>query len=207
MITKIVFTTSTIQAGKEVINEELQCHLIVSLQYIIQNHPKISPIAPVTFVDCLIDILDSCHDKGQPGLVKEDVLLTISALTATLDVDVMEQRMRSLLPHLKSGMKNNSDVSICQLSVALTGDIFRALETRTIPYYQDVMDTLFDLLSQEPVLPVRAEIIAVFGDVIVAVEEHCKPDLEAVLFHLEESSQMCNEVRKVYNGTRGCITP
>jgi len=98
--------------------------------------------------------------------------------------------MPAFRPYLIMGLSNHAEPTICQASVGLIGDICRALGPKVLPFCDDIMRLLLETLGNNGVeRKVKPQILAVFGDMALAIGPEFKKYLESVLLMLHQASQ------------------
>lgn len=134
------------------------------------------------FMSCLMTFLQS-------GMNHEDIFEAIAATIFLLGPE-MKTHLPLLASLLESAIKS-SDVSISMVN--LIGDLFRVLETETLPYLNNFCNGLFGLLSQNDTEPkLRTECIAVLNDMaITAGLNYFHKYLPATLRELQYASDIC----------------
>lgn len=79
---------------------------------------------------------------------------------------------------------------MCGTAVGLTGDIFRALKLKTLPYCDEIMTLLLENLGEPTVhRSVKPQILSVFGDIVLSIGSEFQKYLEVVLATLAQASQ------------------
>lgn len=121
--------------------------------------------------------------------VQEDALMAVSTLVEVLG-DRFIKYMDAFKPFLYIGLKNHQEYQVCGTAVGLTGDIFRALKFKALPYCDEVMTLLLENLSDESVhRSVKPQILSVFGDIVLSIGPEFKKYLDIVLSTLAQASQ------------------
>lgn len=81
-------------------------------------------------------------------------------------------------------------VQVCGTAVGLTGDIFRALKLKALPYCDEIMTLLLENLGDNSVhRSVKPQILTVFGDIVLSIGSEFKKYLDVVLSTLAQASQ------------------
>lgn len=98
--------------------------------------------------------------------------------------------MDAFKPYLYIGLKNHQEYQVCSTAVGLTGDIFRALKVKAIPFCDEIMTLLVENLGDNSVhRSVKPQILSVFGDIVLSIGPEFKKYLEVVLTTLLQASQ------------------
>lgn len=105
--------------------------------------------------------------------------------------------MDAFKPYLYIGLQNHQEYTVCGTAVGLTGDIFRALKLKALPYCDDFMTLLLKNLGDNSVhRSVKPQILSVFGDIVLSIGTEFKKYLEVVLTTLVQASQA--QARKMF---------
>lgn len=81
-------------------------------------------------------------------------------------------------------------LQVCGTAVGLTGDIFRALKLKALPYCDEIMTLLLENLGNCSVhRSVKPQILSVFGDIVLSIGPEFKKYLDIVLSTLAQASQ------------------
>lgn len=81
-------------------------------------------------------------------------------------------------------------MKVCGTAVGLTGDIFRALKLKALPYCDEIMTLLIENLGDSSVhRSVKPQILSVFGDIVLSIGSEFKKYLDVVLATLTQASQ------------------
>lgn len=82
------------------------------------------------------------------------------------------------------------NLKVCGTAVGLTGDIFRALKLKALPYCDEIMTLLIENLGDSSVhRSVKPQILSVFGDIVLSIGPEFKKYLDVVLATLTQASQ------------------
>ena len=123
------------------------------------------------------------------GTVHGDALQSIGALADACGAD-FEKYMPALWPVLELGLRNFAEYEVCAVAVEVVGDVCRALDAKLQPFADRIMMALLtDLASNELSATVKPAIIAVFGDVALALGALFEPYLANVLGMLAGAAQ------------------
>lgn len=128
--------------------------------------------------------------SGQIGGVQEDAIMTVSVLVEAIKGEFVKY-MDAFGPYLKMTLKNFSDHQVCIAAIGLVGDICRALQIKVLPYCDDIMQILLEILSNNAVhRSVKPHILSAIGDVALSIGPHFKKYLDIVLKILMQASQL-----------------
>lgn len=129
---------------------------------------------------------NSCKSGG----VQEDALMAVSTLVEVLGEGFIKY-MDAFTPFLYIGLKNHQEYQVCGTAVGLTGDIFRALKIKALPYCDEIMTLLLENLSDSTVhRSVKPQILTVFGDIGLSIGLEFKKYLDVVMQTLSQASQV-----------------
>jgi len=135
----------------------------------------------------LIQMLNT--SSGKAGGVQEDALLAVSTLIEVLNENFL-QYMGLLMPYFTAGLRNIEEYQVCLAAVGLMGDLCRALGAKVLPYCDDTMVLLLEILGNEQVhRSVKPQILSVFGDIALALGADFKKYLDVVINTLQQASQ------------------
>lgn len=121
--------------------------------------------------------------------VQEDALMAVSTLVEVLGENFLKY-MEAFKPFLFIGLKNHQEYQVCCTAVGLTGDIFRSLKHKALPYCDEIMQVLLENLGDQTVhRSVKPQILSVFGDIGLSIGADFKKYLQVVLTTLHQASQ------------------
>ena len=168
---------------------DLQSLLCATLQSVLRkvqqdDAPKISD----AIMMALLTMFSS--SSGKVGGVQEDALMAVSTLVDLLGEKFLKY-MDAFKPYLYMGLKNHQEYQVCCAAVGLTGDIFRGLKKKMLPYCDEIMTLLLENLNNPNLhRSVKPHILSVFGDVSLSIGHEFKKYLSIVLQMLMHASQV-----------------
>ncbi len=169
---------------------DLQSLLCATLQSVLRKvTPEDAPQISDPIMAALLQMFNASAGPNRAGGVQEDALMAVSTLTEVLGEGFLKY-MEAFRPYLFMGLRNHAEPTICQASVGLIGDICRALGSKVLPFCDSIMGLLMEVLSNNDVdRKVKPQILAVFGDMALAIGPDFKKYLEMVLNMLQQASQ------------------
>lgn len=167
---------------------DLQSLLCATLQSVLRKvTPDDAPQISDAIMTALLQMFNSSSCKE--GGVQEDALMAVATLVEVLG-DKFLKYMDAFKPFLALGLKNHAEYQVCQAAVGLVGDICRALSNKVLPYCDEIMSMLLEILRNNNVhRSVKPQILCVFGDIALAIGIEFKKYLEIVLQTLLQASQ------------------
>lgn len=167
---------------------DLQSLLCGTLQSVLRKvTPEDAPKISDAIMTALLSMFSSNSCKN--GGVQEDALMAVSTLVEVLGENFLKY-MDAFKQFLYIGLRNHQEYQVCATAVGLTGDIFRALKLKTLPYCDEIMMILLENLSDNSVhRTVKPQILSVFGDIVLSIGLEFKKYLEVVLSTLAQASQ------------------
>ncbi|XP_011496012.1 PREDICTED: importin subunit beta-1 isoform X2 [Ceratosolen solmsi marchali] len=168
---------------------DLQSLLCATLQSVLrkvttEDAPQISD----AIMTALLSMFNSNSCKS--GGVQEDALMAVSTLVEVLGEGFLKY-METFKPFLCLGLKNHVEYQVCGAAVGLTGDIFRALKNKMLPYCDEIMTLLLENLTDSTVhRSVKPQILSVFGDIALSIGLEFKKYLDVVFQTLAQASQV-----------------
>lgn len=168
---------------------DIQSLLCATLQSVLRkvtkdDAPKISD----NIMTALLQMFQSSA-QGKSGGVQEDALLAVSTLVEVLGAGFLKY-MDAFKGWLGMGLRNFEVLPVCSAAVGVTGDICRALNEKVEPYCDELMELLVQNLSNDQVnRAVKPAILAVFGDMALAIGPKFTKYLDVVLRMLQQASQ------------------
>lgn len=175
---------------REKVNElqGLLCGLLqVSVQRLGEDTQAATAVQQVAdpIMEMLLRVLAS-----RPGGVHEEAMLAVGALTNGLGAEFLKY-MDSFFPVLEIGLANHQDWHACLVTVGCLGDISRAIGPNLAPYCDRLMTTLLsNLQSNEVHRNIKPQILSVFGDVALAIEDKFEKYLGPVLQMLQSAQAL-----------------
>ncbi|KAL1490417.1 hypothetical protein ABEB36_013118 [Hypothenemus hampei] len=165
---------------------DLQSLLCGTLQSVLR---KVTPEDAPQISDAVMTALLTMFNSNKSGGVQEDALMAVSTLVEVLGEGFIKY-MDAFKPFLYLGLKNHQEYQVCGTAVGLTGDIFRALKLKALPYCDEIMTLLLENLGEPSVhRSVKPQILSVFGDIVLSIGSEFKKYLEVVLATLAQASQ------------------
>ncbi|XP_044266485.1 importin subunit beta-1 isoform X1 [Tribolium madens] len=167
---------------------DLQSLLCGTLQSVLRKvTPEDAPQISDAIMTAMLTMFNSNSCKS--GGVQEDALMAVSTLVEVLGEGFLKY-MDAFKPFLYIGLKNHQEYQVCGTAVGLTGDIFRALKLKALPYCDEIMTLLLENLGDQSVhRSVKPQILSVFGDIVLSIGPEFKKYLEVVLTTLAQASQ------------------
>ncbi|XP_025831486.1 importin subunit beta-1 isoform X2 [Agrilus planipennis] len=167
---------------------DLQSLLCGTLQSVLRKvTPEDAPKISDSIMTALLSMFSSNSCKS--GGVQEDALMAVSTLVEVLGESFIKY-MDAFKPFLYIGLKNHQEYQVCGTAVGLTGDIFRALKSKALPYCDEIMTLLLENLGDNTVhRSVKPQILSVFGDIALSIGAEFKKYLDIVLTTLAQASQ------------------
>ncbi|KAJ8956810.1 hypothetical protein NQ318_014224, partial [Aromia moschata] len=167
---------------------DLQSLLCGTLQSVLRKvTPEDAPQISDAIMTAMLTMFNSNSCKS--GGVQEDALMAVSTLVEVLG-EGFTKYMDAFKPFLYLGLKNHQEYQVCGTAVGLTGDIFRALKFKVLPYCDEIMTLLLENLSDQSVhRSVKPQILSVFGDMVLSIGPEFKKYLDIVLSTLAQASQ------------------
>lgn len=167
---------------------DLQSLLCGTLQSVLR---KVTPDDAPKISDAIMTALlsmfssNSCKSDG----VQEDALMAVSTLVEVLGENFLKY-MDAFKPFLYIGLKNHQEYQVCGTAVGLAGDIFRALKLKALPYCDEIMSLLMEILGDSTVhRSVKPQILSVFGDIALGIGPVVKKYLDVMIATLGQASQ------------------
>ncbi|XP_065163099.1 importin subunit beta-1 isoform X2 [Atheta coriaria] len=165
---------------------DLQSLLCGTLQSVLR---KVTPEDAPQISDAIMTAMLTMFNSNKSGGVQEDALMAVSTLVEVLGEGFLKY-MDAFKPFLYIGLKNHQEYQVCGTAVGLTGDIFRALKMKALPYCDEIMHLLLENLSDNSVhRSVKPQILSVFGDIVLSIGPEFKKYLDVVLSTLAQASQ------------------
>lgn len=167
---------------------DLQSLLCGTLQSVLRKvAPEDAPQISDAIMTAMLTMFNSNSCKN--GGVQEDALMAVSTLVEVLGEGFLKY-MDAFKPFLYIGLKNHVEYQVCGTAVGLTGDIFRALKLKALPYCDEIMTLLLENLGDNSVhRSVKPQILSVFGDIVLTIGPEFKKYLDIVLQTLSQASQ------------------
>nr|CAH7741023.1 unnamed protein product [Callosobruchus chinensis] len=167
---------------------DLQSLLCGTLQSVLRKvTPEDAPQISDAIMTAMLTMFNSNSCKS--GGVQEDALMAVSTLVEVLGEGFIKY-MDAFKPFLYLGLKNHQEYQVCGTAVGLTGDIFRALKLKVLPYCDEIMTLLLENLGDQSVhRSVKPQILTAFGDMVLSIGPEFKKYLDVVMQTLAQASQ------------------
>ncbi len=141
--------------------------------------PEDAPVISDAIMNALLMMFNT--NSGKAGGVQEDAIMAVSTLCDLLNENFIKY-MEALKPFLYMALKNHSEYQVCHAAIGLVGDITRALKVGILPYCDEIMNMLMQLLSNPEIhRDVKPQVLSVFGDMALSIGGEFKKYLDPVL--------------------------
>uniref|UniRef100_A0A2P2HWX4 Importin subunit beta-1-like n=1 Tax=Hirondellea gigas TaxID=1518452 RepID=A0A2P2HWX4_9CRUS len=187
---QVLHMESQVQSASDRVQvNDIQSLLCATLQSVLRKVTKEdAPMISDAIMSALIQMFQSSA-QGKSGGVQEDALLAVSTLVEVLGSGFLKY-MDAFKHWLGMGLRNYEVLPVCSAAVGVTGDICRALNDKVEPYCDELMELLVQNLNNDQVnRTVKPAILAVFGDMALAIGPKFTKYLEIVLQMLRQASQ------------------
>lgn len=167
---------------------EMASLLCATLQSVIRKMtPEDAPQIADAVMTALMSMLST---SGKSSGVQEDALMAVAVLVEVLGEKFLKY-MEVFKPFMTSALENQSDHQVCSAAVGLVADMTRALGKQVLPFCDEIMMHLLRNLSNNSVhRSVKPQILAVFGDIALAIGSDFHKYLDIVLQTLMQASQV-----------------
>lgn len=134
----------------------------------------------------LVEVLQA---NSSDATVMEEVMNTLSALvSAGANPDLP---LRSFVPYLEKGLRNNNDKYAFLSCVGAISDIFDTLGDQMEPFAQGLMSILCDTLSSPTVRrEIKPPVLSLLGDICLAISDRFHKFLSVVNNILRQAAEM-----------------
>mmetsp|Transcript_31512 Transcript_31512/g.80339 ORF Transcript_31512/g.80339 Transcript_31512/m.80339 type:complete len:859 (-) Transcript_31512:136-2712(-) len=168
---------------------ELQGFICGVLTALVQKlRQRILPAAESILGEALKVITTYQQVKGGAQVLQEEALLLVAALANAIGTH-FERFMPFFAPHLRVGLQNYDDVTVCLMTTGVVGDFCRALEGKIITYCDTILEILYGNLQNKAVdRKIKAAIMSCFGDIALAIAGEFEKYLAPVIKMLQEAS-------------------
>ncbi|KAJ9090905.1 hypothetical protein QFC20_007788 [Naganishia adeliensis] len=166
---------------------ELQGNCCSVTQAIIRKVEKaILPVADRIMTIVLGLLANSAKDAA----VAEDAFMTISTLVIAIEQD-FEKYVGHTMGYIQAALSTLDEFQVFTSAVGVTGDIARAIHKSIAPYCNDLLSALLAALAS-PVLHRTAKptVVAVFGDIAIALGQDFNQYLDSVMGMLSQAGQV-----------------
>ena len=128
------------------------------------------------------------NTKG--AVAHEDAFMAIGFMA-----EKMEANFTRYVSHLHGpliqGLKNIEEYQVCTVSVGVVGDLCRALGTGILPYCDDIMKCLLELLQSQALnRSVKPHVISLFADIAMAIEGEFERYTSIILGILRQAGEV-----------------
>lgn len=128
--------------------------------------------------------------SAQAGGVQEDAIMTVGVLVEAIGEN-FDKYMAEFSVLLFASLQNITVHQVCLAAVGLVGDLCRALSVKILPYTEQIMKILVEILSNAEVhRSVKPPILSTIGDIALAIGPEFKNYLGFVCQILQQASQM-----------------
>ncbi|KAF0685755.1 Aste57867_22363 [Aphanomyces stellatus] len=160
--------------------------LVVIIQRVDQ---EIRPFAD-RIMNCLLNIFSTGHTTAG-----EEAFLATGALAGAIESD-FKKYMTQFYPVLLAGLNNIQEYMVCASAVGVVGDVCRALGPDVNVFIPEIINQLLVIL-RFPNLnrSVKPPVIAVFGDIGLAIEGEFEVYFQHVVEMLLQAAQACVSVQ------------
>lgn len=168
---------------------ELQGYICGVLTALVQRmRERAAPVADRIMEETLKVIMAYQAVKGGAQVLQEEALLLAAALATAVGAG-FERFMPHFAPHLRVGLANFEDQTVCYMTVGVVGDLCRALEGKIITYCDGILETLYGNLTNSAVdRKIKAAIMSCFGDIALAINGDFEKYLAPVVRMLQQAS-------------------
>lgn len=166
---------------------QVMMKLTMCLQAIIRKVEKaILPVADRIMTIVLGLLANSAKDAA----VAEDAFMTISTLVIAIEQD-FEKYVGHTMGYIQAALSTLDEFQVFTSAVGVTGDIARAIHKSIAPYCNDLLSALLAALAS-PVLHRTAKptVVAVFGDIAIALGQDFNQYLDSVMGMLSQAGQV-----------------
>jgi len=120
--------------------------------------------------------------------VHEEALMAVGAVANATEMQ-FEKYMPHFRPFLSLGLSNYEEHQVCAVAIGVVGDVCRALETKVLPYCDEIVQLLLRNL-QNPALNrnVKPPILSCFGDIALAVGGNFEKYMQVTMSMLVQAS-------------------
>jgi importin subunit beta-1 len=121
------------------------------------------------FADRIMTLLFKVFEiKG--AVAHQDAMLAIGFIADKLGENFLRY-MPYLQAPLIAGLKSIEEHELCTISVVVVGDLCRALHHTLLPYCDEIMRCLLELLQSQTLnRSVKPHVISIFSDIAIAIE-------------------------------------
>ncbi|KAJ9095333.1 hypothetical protein QFC21_005699 [Naganishia friedmannii] len=166
---------------------ELQGNCCSVTQAIIRKVEKAILPAADRIMNILLGLL---ANSAKDAAVAEDAFMTISTLVIAIEQD-FEKYVSHTMGYIQAALATLDEFQVFTSAVGVTGDIARAIHKAIGPYCNDLLSALLAALAS-PVLHRTAKptVVAVFGDIAIALGQDFTQYLDSVMGMLSQAGQV-----------------
>jgi len=116
--------------------------------------------------------------------------MAVGALCYALEAD-FEKYMPMFRHYLLLGLRNFEEYQVCNVAVGVVGDVCRALQRKVVPYCDEIVTILVEIL-QKPTLnrQIKPVILSCFGDIGLAICGEFAKYLQVIMTLLHQASNI-----------------
>lgn len=178
------FSVAIVSQSDKDEQDQLQSLLCSVIQVITRAIDKeIEPFSD-HIVAVLLRVLHNEH-----AVASEEAFMAMGAVASTVEQG-FDKYMNDFFPFLIKGLRNYAEWQVCSAAVGTAGDICRALETKILPYCDEIVRCLLEDL-QNPTLnrQVKPSVLSCFGDIALAVGGSFVKYLQPTFQMLEQAAR------------------
>lgn len=124
------------------------------------------------------------------AVAHEDAFMAIGYMAEKME-GAFTRYMPFLQAPLIAGLKNIDEYQVCTVSVGVVGDLCRALGAGVLPYCDDVMRCLLELLQSQVLnRSVKPHVISLFADIAMAIEGEFERYTNIILGILRQAGEV-----------------
>ncbi|KRZ09548.1 Importin subunit beta-1 [Trichinella zimbabwensis] len=130
-------------------------------------------------MNCLLQIMkNSCEREG--GGAMEDALLASASFAEGLG-ESFQKYMSVFFPYVLIALRNREEYQVCSAAVGVCDDLSRVLKEGFGPYVPELMQLLYEILADANMeKSVKPNVLSLFGDIALALENSFNPYLNLV---------------------------
>lgn len=135
-------------------------------------------------------VLGLLANSAKDAAVAEDAFMTISTLVIAIEQD-FEKYVGHTMGYIQAALSTLDEFQVFTSAVGVIGDIARAIHKGIAPYCNDLLTALLAALAS-PVLHRTAKptVVAVFGDIAIALGQDFTQYLDSVMGMLSQAGQV-----------------
>eukprot|EP01038_Epipyxis_sp_PR26KG_P008524 gene8524-11521_t len=150
---------------------------------------KLDPNDLAPFSDRIMQLLFQVFGAAS-AIAHEDAYMAIGFFAEKMEGNFLRY-MTFLQPLLVAGLKNIEEHQVCTVSVGLVGDLCRALSSAILPFCDEIMRCLLELLQSVTLnRAVKPHVIAVFSDIAMAIEGDFERYVAVILGILKQAGEV-----------------